>query len=118
MLKWQSGDRVVYPGIGVVDIIAIEFNEQFGPRAEVYVMKLTQGSKRVTISVEKAESVLRPVVSQVEALNVLASFRCPLVEVKPMTWKKKAKPSKSKTHQSKPPGCCRCSSRTLLSKEC
>ena len=56
LMKWQVGERVVYPSHGVGEIVSIEANDLFGPGVEVYVLELMQSNRRrVMISIEKAE---------------------------------------------------------------
>ena len=90
MLRWQVGERVVYPSHGVGEIVAIESNELFGPGAQVYVLELIQSPRRVTIATEKAEKgALRPVVSAEEANKIIASLKEPPPASKSVPWTKR-----------------------------
>ncbi len=90
LLRWQIGERVVYPSHGVGEIVAIESNELFGPGAQVYVLELIQSPRRVTIATEKAEKgVLRPVVSAEEAQKVINSLKEPPPAAKSIPWTKR-----------------------------
>jgi len=90
LLKWQVGERVVYPSHGVGEIVAIESNELFGPGAQVYVLELMQSPRRVTIATEKAEKgALRPVISSEEANRVIASLKEPPPAPKSVPWTKR-----------------------------
>jgi len=77
LMKWQIGERVVYPSHGVGEVVAIESNELFGPGAQVYVLELMQSSKRrVMIATEKAEKgALRAIVDEAEARKIIASLK-------------------------------------------
>jgi CarD family transcriptional regulator len=77
LMKWQVGERVVYPSHGVGEIVSIEANELFGPGVEVYVLELMQSNKRrVMISTEKAENgALRPIVDAEEAQRIIMSLK-------------------------------------------
>ena len=90
LLKWQVGERVVYPSHGVGEIVAIESNELFGPGAQVYVLELMQSPRRVTIATEKAEKgALRAVISSDEANKVIASLREEPPAPKSVPWTKR-----------------------------
>ena len=90
LLKWQVGERVVYPSHGVGEIVAIESNELFGPGAQVYVLELIQSPRRVTIATEKAEKgALRPIVSADEANRIIASLKEPPPASKSVPWTKR-----------------------------
>ena len=90
LLKWQVGERVVYPSHGVGEIVAIESNELFGPGAQVYVLELIQSPRRVTIATEKAEKgALRPIVSAEEANKIIASLKEPPPASKSVPWTKR-----------------------------
>ena len=90
VLKWQVGERVVYPSHGVGEIVAIESNELFGPGAQVYVLELIQSPRRVTIAADKAEKgALRPVVSEEEATKIIASLKEPPPASKSVPWTKR-----------------------------
>ncbi len=89
-LKWQVGERVVYPSHGVGEIVAIESNELFGPGAQVYVLELIQAPRRVTIATEKAEKgALRPIVSAEEAQKIISSLKDPPPASKAVPWTKR-----------------------------
>ena len=90
LLKWQVGERVVYPSHGVGEIVAIESNELFGPGAKVYVLELIQSPRRVTIATDKAEKgALRPIVSAEEAAKIIASLKEPPPASKSVPWTKR-----------------------------
>ena len=90
LLKWQVGERVVYPSHGVGEIVAIESNDLFGPGAQVYVLELIQSPRRVTIATEKAEKgALRPVVSAEEAHRIIESLKEPPPASKSVPWTKR-----------------------------
>ena len=90
LLKWQVGERVVYPSHGVGEIVAIESNELFGPGAQVYVLELIQSPRRVTIATDKAEKgALRPIVSAEEANKIIASLKEPPPASKSVPWTKR-----------------------------
>lgn len=90
MLKWQVGERVVYPSHGVGEIVAIESNDLFGPGAQVYVLELIQSPRRVTIATEKAEKgALRPIVSAEEATKIIDSLKEPPPASKSVPWTKR-----------------------------
>ncbi len=89
-LKWQVGERVVYPSQGVGEIVAIESNELFGPGAQVYVLELVQVSRRVMIATDKAEKgALRPIVTEDEARKIIASLKEPPPAAKAIPWTKR-----------------------------
>lgn len=89
-LRWQVGERVVYPSHGVGKIVAIESNELFGPGAQVYVLELIQSPRRVTIATEKAEKgALRQIVSPEEAHRIIASLKEAPPVSKAVPWTKR-----------------------------
>ena len=90
VIRWQIGERVVYPSHGVGEIVAIESNDLFGPGAKVYVLELIQSPRRVTIATEKAEKgALRPIVSPEEAAKIISSLKEPPPASKSVPWTKR-----------------------------
>ncbi len=91
LMKWQVGERVVYPSHGVGKIVSIEANELFGPGVEVYVLELMQSNKRrVMIATEKAESgALRPIVTAEEAQRIILSLKEAPSVSKSVPWTKR-----------------------------
>ncbi len=89
-MKWQVGERVVYPSRGVGEIVAIEPNEIFGPGKLVYVLEMIQTSKpRVMIETSKAENgSLRELIAEEEAKKVILSLKEPLPSTKKLPWTK------------------------------
>ena len=74
MLK--VGDRISYPMHGAGTIAAIEVCEIDGEERTYYVLKLPFGSLKVMIPVDNAENIgLRDIISEDEAMEVLAVFR-------------------------------------------
>lgn len=91
LMKWQVGERVVYPSHGVGEIVSIETNDLFGPGVEVYVLELMQSNRRrVMISTEKAEKgALRPIVDKAEAERIINSLKEPPTVSKTVPWTKR-----------------------------
>lgn len=90
LVRWQVGERVVYPSHGVGEIVSIESNDLFGPGVEVYVLELMQAPRRVLIPTTKAEmGALRPIVSVTEANNIIASLKEPPAPSKSVPWTKR-----------------------------
>jgi len=90
LVKWQVGERVVYPSHGVGEIVAIESNELFGPGAEVYVLELMQAPRRVMIATEKAErGALRAIVTAEESHRIIASLKEAPPASKAVPWTKR-----------------------------
>ncbi len=89
-MRWQVGDRVVYPSHGVGQIVSIETNDLFGPGVEVYVLELLQQPRRVLIPTTKADSGgLRPIVSSEEAIAIIASLKEPPPASRSVPWTKR-----------------------------
>ncbi len=90
LMRWQVGERVVYPSHGVGKIVSIESNELFGPGVEVYVLELMQSPRRVLIPTTKAEKgALRPIVSVAESNRIIASLKEPPAPSKSVPWTKR-----------------------------
>ncbi len=78
-MKYNIGDKIVYPmhGAGIVE--AIEEQEIMGTKQTYYIMRIPIGDMKVMIPTCNAEEVgLRDVIDEDEADKVLASFKaCP-----------------------------------------
>ena len=78
-MKYNIGDKIVYPmhGAGIVE--AIEEQEIMGTKQTYYIMRIPIGDMKVMIPTCNAEEVgLRDVIDEEEADKVLASFKaCP-----------------------------------------
>lgn len=75
-MKYNIGDRIVYPMHGAGVIEAIEEREIMGEKQNYYIMRIPIGDMRVMIPTKNAEEVgLRDVIDREEADKVLQSFK-------------------------------------------
>jgi CarD family transcriptional regulator len=73
-VKLRIGDLVVYPAYGVGRIAAREERLVLGVKSEILVLELAEGLS-VTLSVEHADRVLRPVLSEADMVRVQKALR-------------------------------------------
>ncbi|MFA5829593.1 MAG: CarD family transcriptional regulator [Candidatus Gracilibacteria bacterium] len=80
---FKVGDKVVYPGQGVVEVIAIEENDMAGNRQKCYVLgvvatplsTLNRTNHKIIVPVETARTLgLRPLIGEAEVREVFKIF--------------------------------------------
>lgn len=73
-MRLVVGDRVVYPGHGVGHVTAREKRSVEGAEQDVLVLSLSEGLS-VTLPVERAEGLLRPLLSEADLSRVGETLR-------------------------------------------
>jgi len=88
-MKYNIGDKIVYPMHGAGVIEAIEEKEIMGAKQTYYIMRMPIGDMKVMIPICNATEIgIRDVIDQEEADRVLESFRsCPTET--DMNWNKR-----------------------------
>ncbi len=94
MDTFKVGDKAVYPGHGVTEVIAIEEMEISGQQLSVYVLELLDGSQRertkMYIPTSNVQSVgMREIISEDEAEQVFKILRKKEKVVESTTWNRR-----------------------------
>nr|2LT4_A Chain A, Transcriptional regulator, CarD family [Myxococcus xanthus DK 1622] len=63
--SFKTGDKAVYPGQGVGEVMGIEHTEVAGQRQSFYVLRILENGMRIMIPINKVGSVgLREIISE------------------------------------------------------
>lgn len=74
-MKYQIGDKILYPMHGAGEIIGIEEKEILGQMQSYYVLKLPAGDMKVMLSVEKLEEIgVRDIIDASAAKKIIKDF--------------------------------------------
>ncbi len=75
-MMFRIGDKVVYPGHGVGEVVAIESREMMGSRMDVYVLRILDKGMTIIVPVAKSDEVgLREVMGGEEIDRVFHVLR-------------------------------------------
>ncbi|MNJ94747.1 RNA polymerase-binding transcription factor CarD [compost metagenome] len=90
MLTFKVGDNAVYPGHGVVKVIAIETKEILGTKHSFYAMQLVDTGLKIMIPTANVTSAgLRPIISKEEASKVVGILKEKDVKIDNQTWNRR-----------------------------
>jgi CarD family transcriptional regulator len=90
MQTFRVGDKAVYPGQGVGEVLGIEHKEIAGQRQSFYVLKILENNMKIMIPINKVGSVgLRDIISEEEVAEVYSILRTKTVAVDSTTWNRR-----------------------------
>ncbi|MEK2688363.1 CarD family transcriptional regulator [Bdellovibrio sp. GT3] len=90
MLTFNIGDNAVYPGYGVVKVVAIETKEMLGTKISFYNMQLVDTGLKIMIPTTNVKSAgLRPIISKDEAARVVGILKEKDVKIDNQTWNRR-----------------------------
>ncbi len=90
MQTFKVGDKAVYPGQGVGEVLGIEHKEIAGQRQSFYVLKILENGMKIMIPINKVGSVgLRDIISQEEVAEVYTILKTKAVAVDSTTWNRR-----------------------------
>lgn len=89
-MVFNVGDKAVYPGQGVGEVLGIEHKEIMGQRQSFYVLRILDNGMRIMIPINKVNSVgLRDVIDGNKAKEVYKILRKTNVSVDATTWNRR-----------------------------
>jgi CarD family transcriptional regulator len=87
---FKIGDKAVYPGQGVAEVMGIEHLEVAGQRQSFYKLKVLENNMIIRIPVNKVDMVgLREIIDEAEAAKVYKILREKEVSVDSTTWNRR-----------------------------
>jgi len=90
MQTFRVGDKAVYPGQGVGEVLGIEHKEIAGQRQSFYVLKILENNMKIMIPINKVGSVgLRDIISEEEVAEVYSILKTKAVAVDSTTWNRR-----------------------------
>ena len=90
MQAFKVGDKAVYPGQGVGEVLGIEHKEIAGQRMGFYVLKILENSMKIMIPINKVGSVgLRDIINSDEVAEVYSILKTKAVAVDSTTWNRR-----------------------------
>ena len=88
--SFKTGDKAVYPGQGVGEVMGIEHTEVAGQRQSFYVLRILENGMRIMIPINKVGSVgLREIISEDDVRQVYAILREKDISVDSTTWNRR-----------------------------
>ena len=87
---FKVGDKAVYPGQGVGEVLGIEHKEVAGQRQSFYVLGILENSMKIMIPINKVGSVgLREIIDDATVKKVYSILRQKDVSVDATTWNRR-----------------------------
>lgn len=87
---FKVGDKAVYPGQGVGEVLGIEHKEVAGQRQSFYVLRILENGMKIMIPINKVGSVgLREIIDDEAVKKVYAILRQDEVSVDATTWNRR-----------------------------
>ena len=87
---FKVGDKAVYPGQGVGEVMGIEHNEVAGQRQSFYVLRILDNGMKIMIPINKVGSVgLREIISEKDVRRSTPSFKEKEISVDSTTWNRR-----------------------------
>src|SRR5499426_1424016 len=87
---FKVGDKAVYPGQGVGEVLGIEHKEIAGQRQSFYVLKILENGMKIMIPINKVGSVgLRDIINEDEVEEVYTILKTKTVAVDSTTWNRR-----------------------------
>ena len=85
--NFKVGDKAVYPGQGVGEVLGIEHKEVAGQRQSFYVLRILENGMKIMIPMNKVNSVgLREIIGEKDVKKVYSILREKEVSVDSTTW--------------------------------
>jgi CarD family transcriptional regulator len=89
-LNFRVGDKVVYPGHGVAEVMGIAHEEVAGQRQSFYVLRILSNGARFLIPINKVNQVgLREIISDHEVKQVYTILKQKDISVDSTTWNRR-----------------------------
>ncbi len=87
---FKVGDKAVYPGQGVGEVLGIEHKEVAGQRQSFYVLRILDNGMKIMIPINKVGSVgLREIIDDAAVKKVYSILREKGVSVDATTWNRR-----------------------------
>ena len=87
---FKVGDKAVYPGQGVGEVMGIEHKEVAGQRQSFYVLRILENGMKIMIPMNKVNSVgLREIIGEKDVKKVYSILREKEVSVDSTTWNRR-----------------------------
>ena len=87
---FKAGDKAVYPGQGVGEVMGIEHTEVAGQRQSFYVLRILENGMRIMIPINKVGSVgLREIISEDDVRQVYSILKEKDISVDSTTWNRR-----------------------------
>jgi CarD family transcriptional regulator len=91
-MKYQIGDKAVYPGHGVGEIKAIESKKIGDMELSFYIMKILDSGLKIMIPIDNVETTgMRDLITEDEIDEVLSILKDRNVRIENVTWNKRFK---------------------------
>ena len=88
--NFKVGDKAVYPGQGVGEVMGIEHKEVAGQRQSFYVLRILDNGMKIMIPMNKVGSVgLREIIGEKDVRRVYCILREKEVSVDSTTWNRR-----------------------------
>ena len=88
--NFKVGDKAVYPGQGVGEVLGIEHKEVAGQRQSFYVLRILDNGMKIMIPMNKVGSVgLREIIGEKDVRRVYTILREKEVSVDSTTWNRR-----------------------------
>ena len=88
--SFKVGDKAVYPGQGVGEVLGIEHKEVAGQRQSFYVLRILENGMKIMIPMNKVNSVgLREIIGEKDVKKVYSILREKEVSVDSTTWNRR-----------------------------
>lgn len=87
---FKVGDKAVYPGQGVGEVLGIEHKEVAGQRQSFYVLRILENGMKIMIPINKVDSVgLRGIIDDEAVKKVYSILEQDEVSVDATTWNRR-----------------------------
>jgi CarD family transcriptional regulator len=89
-IKFQVGDKAVYPAQGVAEVFDIEEKDIAGNRQRFYVLRILDTDRKIMVPVKNADAVgLRQVISEQEIQEIFDILRERTIAFDNQTWNRR-----------------------------
>ena len=89
-MRFEVGDRAVYPAQGVAEVIGIDTKEIMGTSQTFYVLRVMDSDKKIMIPISNVDAVgLRNIISSKEIDEVYDILRERDVDLNQQTWNRR-----------------------------
>src|SRR5204862_7195913 len=90
MQTFKVGDKAVYPGQGVGEVMGIEHKDIAGQRQSFYVLKIMENGMKILIPINKVGSVgLRSLIDEKAVIKVYGILKQKDISVDSATWNRR-----------------------------
>ncbi len=90
MQTFKVGDKAVYPGQGVGEVMGIEHKDIAGQRQSFYVLKIMENGMKILIPINKVGSVgLRNLIDEKAVVKVYGILKQKDISVDSATWNRR-----------------------------